>query len=93
MSHAPSSRGLPVPTGRLSRLARFGGLATGLAGNALAEGAALRATDMVQALALAVQAMQAGQPSWSEAAQAFASRHQGAAQRTVELLARSLGEH
>ncbi|MFN7389518.1 ABC1 kinase family protein [Brevundimonas sp.] len=40
MSHAPSSRGLPVPTGRLSRLARFGGLATGIAGNALAEGAA-----------------------------------------------------
>jgi predicted unusual protein kinase regulating ubiquinone biosynthesis (AarF/ABC1/UbiB family) len=35
----PSSRGLSVPTGRLSRLARFGGLASGVAGNMLAEGA------------------------------------------------------
>jgi predicted unusual protein kinase regulating ubiquinone biosynthesis (AarF/ABC1/UbiB family) len=33
------SRGLSVPTGRLSRLARFGGMATGIAGNVLADGA------------------------------------------------------
>ncbi|MBX9614959.1 MAG: AarF/ABC1/UbiB kinase family protein, partial [Caulobacteraceae bacterium] len=36
---SPPSRGLSVPTGRLSRLARFGGLASGVAGNMLAEGA------------------------------------------------------
>lgn len=35
----PPTRGLPVPSGRFSRLARFGGLATGIAGNALAAGA------------------------------------------------------
>jgi hypothetical protein len=64
-----------------------------VAEQALAEGAALRATDMAQALALAVQLLQAGQPSWSEAAQAFARRHQGAAQRTVDWLDRSLCEH
>ncbi len=64
-----------------------------VAEQALAEGAALRAADMAQALALAGQALQAGQPDWSEAAQAFALRHQGAAQRTVAWLARSLGEH
>ncbi len=64
-----------------------------VAEQALAEGAALRATDMAQALALAVQLLQAGQASWSEAAQAFARRHQGAAQRTVDWLDRSLCEH
>jgi predicted unusual protein kinase regulating ubiquinone biosynthesis (AarF/ABC1/UbiB family) len=35
----PASHGLSVPTGRLSRLARFGGLASGVAGTMLAEGA------------------------------------------------------
>ncbi len=64
-----------------------------VAEQALAEGAALRAADMAQALALAGQALQAGQPDWSEAAQAFALRHQGAAQRTVAWLARSLDQH
>lgn len=64
-----------------------------VAEQALAEGAALRAADMAQALALAGQALRAWQPGWSEAALAFAQRHQGAAQRTVVWLARSLGEH
>ncbi|WP_152047199.1 ABC1 kinase family protein [Aureimonas psammosilenae] len=42
--HVPSRppfppRGLPVPSGRLSRLARFGGMAGGVAGGVLMEGA------------------------------------------------------
>ena len=35
----PPKKGLPVPSGRLARLARFGGLATGIAGGMLAGGA------------------------------------------------------
>lgn len=38
-SPIPPARGLAVPSGRLSRLARFGGLASGVAGNMLVEGA------------------------------------------------------
>ena len=64
-----------------------------VAEQAMAEGAALRAADMVQALVLAVQGMQGNKPDRREAAQAFAQRHQGAARRTVALLARALAEH
>lgn len=64
-----------------------------VAEQALAEGAALRAADMAQALALAVQALQGDKSVRREAAQAFAQRHQGAALRIVALLARALAEH
>lgn len=61
-----------------------------VAEQALAEGAALRAPDMAQALHAAVMALQMGPPDWSETARAFARRHQGSAQLTVELLVNSL---
>ena len=40
MTLPPQTKGSAVPSGRLSRLARFGGMATGIAGNMLAGGVA-----------------------------------------------------